>query len=279
MFKIIADSCCDLINAKKLFEEVPRVPLHLLVNGKDYTDDRNINLDQLLTDIDASPEVPKTQCPAPDSYLQAIKDSEEDEIFIVTLTSKLSGSYNSALLAVNLYLEEYNDKKIHVFDSRSASAGELAIVNRIYKLIDEGCSFNTIVEKIEYYIKNECTLYALLENLDTLAKNGRLTKMQSMLTSLAKIKLVLTAKEGEIVLKAKAMTMGQGIAKAIKEIQESGLDLSNRTLFISHCDALELAETFKRKALIKCDFKNIEIFNTSGLSSVYANRGGIIVAF
>ena len=278
MFKIITDSCCDSKNEKGLFLDVKKVPLYLLLGEKQYLDDENLDVKDFVDTIDTSVLTPKTQCPSPEAYMKLF-DGPEDEIFVVTLTSKLSGSYNSALLAANLYLEDHPEKKIHIFDSMSASSGELVIVNQIKNLIEEGHNFNTIVQKVEYLIRNENKLYAVLENLDTLIKNGRLTKIQAIVTSLARIKLVLTAKEGEIALHAKAMTTGQATSRIIKEFLESGIDFSNKTLFISHCDAKELAETFKRKVMIKCNFKNIEIFETSGLSSVYANKGGIIISY
>lgn len=278
MFKIIADSCCDYKNEKGLFYNVERIPLHLTIGTRTYIDDKNLDINNLLLDIDNSKTSPKSRCPSPNDYLNAIK-GEADEIFIVTLSSKLSGSYNSALLAANIYLEEHNDKKIHVFDTLSGTAGELVVVNQIQELIDKNKSFTNIIEKVEYLIKNENKLYTVLENLDTLIKNGRLTKLEATLTSIAKIKLILATKDGEISLHSKAISSVQARSKVLKEIINSGKDFSGKTMFITHCDALEIAQNFKRKVLLKCNFKNIEIFEASGLSCVYANRGGIVVAY
>ncbi len=278
MFKIIADSCCDYKNEKGLFYDVKRIPLHITIGNRIYIDNKDLDINNLLLDIDNSKTTPKSRCPSPDDYLEAIK-GEADEIFIVTLSNKLSGSYNSALLAANLYLEEHDDKKIHVFDTLSGTAGELVVVNQIQELINKNKSFTSIIEKVEYLIKNENKLYTVLENLDTLIKNGRLTKLQATLTSIAKIKLILSTTDGEIGLHSKALSSAQARSKVLKEIINSGKDFSEKTMFITHCDALDIANDFKRKVLLKTNFKNVEIFEASGLSCVYANRGGIIIAY
>ena len=277
MIKIVADSSCDRINEKKLFKNVTRVPLYIMLGDKEYLDNENLNVKELVKDIDTSILVPKTQCPSPNAFFEAF-EGQEDEIFVVTLSSKLSGSYNSALLAANMFLEEYPEKKIHVFDSMSASSGEVLIIDQIVSLIEQGLNFNSIIEKIEYKIRNENKIYAVLENLTTLAKNGRLTKMQSVISSVTKIRLILTSNEGEIGLFSKAIGTGQAISKIVKEIIAANEKNKKDTIIISHCNAKELAIDLKRKLLIKANFKKIEIFETSGLSSVYANNGGLIIA-
>lgn len=277
MIKIVADSSCDRINEKKLFKNVTRVPLYIMLGDKEYLDNENLNVKELVKDIDTSILVPKTQCPSPNAFFEAF-EGQEDEIFVVTLSSKLSGSYNSALLAANMFLEEHPEKKIHVFDSMSASSGEVLIVAQIISLIEQGFNFNSIIEKIEYKIRNENKIYAVLENLNTLAKNGRLTKVQSVISSVAKIRLILTSNEGEIGLFGKAIGTGQAISKIVKEIIAANEKDKKDTIIISHCNARELAIDLKRKLLIKANFKKIEIFETSGLSSVYANNGGLIIA-
>ena len=126
-----------------------------------------------------APECPKSACPSPESYRKAF-DCEAEHIYCVTLSSELSGSYNSAVLGANLAQEEDEDLKIHVFNSRSASIGETLIVKKIVECEEAGMSFERVVETVELYISTQHT-YFVLENLETLRKNGRLSKQKHLL--------------------------------------------------------------------------------------------------
>lgn len=277
MIKVFADSCCDYHNDNGLFQEVERIPLTISVNGNEYVDTINVNTEKLLQDIAADKDVAKTACPSPFAYLNALNKANADENFIVTLSSKLSGSYNSAVLAANMFTEDHPKKKVHVFDSKSAAAGELVVVNQIFEQIEANKSFNEIVNNVEALIAKENKLYFILENLETLKKNGRLTKIQEVITSIARIKLLLSSNEGEIAVSARALSTKQAIVFLIKKL--SSIDLSAKTLFITECNSRGLAEELRNRVLKFCKVKNIEIFKASGLSSVYENSGGIIIAY
>ena len=150
---------------------------------------RHLIRQSFIKKVAACPECPKSACPSPERYMRAY-DCEAEHIYAVTLSSELSGSYNSALLGRDLIMEDHPDKKIHVFNSRSASIGESLIGMKIQECEEAGMSFEEVVSTVEHYIEGQHTFF-VLENLDTLRKNGRLSKVKALVASALKIKPVM----------------------------------------------------------------------------------------
>ena len=170
-YKIVIDSCGELLDEWKNDERFESVPLTLMVGAEQIIDDETFNQADFLKKVAACPECPKSACPSPERYMRAY-NCEAEHIYAVTLSSELSGSYNSALLGRNLVLEDHPEKKIHVFNSRSASIGQSLIGMKIRECEEAGMSFEDVVETVEHYIEGQHTFF-VLENLDTLRKNGR----------------------------------------------------------------------------------------------------------
>lgn len=276
-YRIIGDSCTDLTEEMKTDMKVQLVPLSIQLDGETIYDDADFNQEDFLNKLEKSPNCPKSSCPSPDTYMK-LYEGEED-IYVVTLSSSLSGSYNSALLAKRLYLEEHPDKNIAVFDSRSASVGQTLIAKKIYEYAEEGKSFEEIVQLVEQY-RDELNTKFVLENLDTLRKNGRLTSLQAILVSALNIKPVMGATpEGTI----NKLGQARGILKALslmaKLIEEDAGNVINKTLGIAHCNNLERAIFIKDEILKRLPFKDWLIVNTAGISTMYASRGGVIVSY
>ena len=223
-----------------------------------------------------SEECPKSSCPSPERYMELYK-CDVDRVYAVTLSGELSGSYNSALLGEKLYKEEGGEEKIHVFNSRSASVGETLIGRKIQECEEAGMDFEQVVETVEAYIEEQHT-YFVLENLDTLRKNGRLTGLKSLVVSALNIKPVMgSTPEGTICQLDKSRGMKKALAKMAEHVAKDAVKPEEKILAIAHCNCPERAEVVRKLILEKVKVKDSFIVDTAGISSMYANDGGIIV--
>lgn len=204
-------------------------------------------------------------------------ETEAEHVYAVTLSAELSGSYNSAVLGRKLALEEYPEKKIHVFNSRSASVGETLIALKVTECEEAGMSFEETVEEVERYIEAQNTFF-VLENLETLRKNGRLSKVKAFVATALKIKPVMGATpEGTICQLDQARGINKALVKMVDYIVEKTRNSSSKILAISHCNCPKRAEILKEAILERMDLKEILVLDTAGVSSMYANDGGVIV--
>lgn len=275
-YKIVLDSCGELPEHLKSDNRYEIVPLELQVGEERMWDDETFDQKDFLQKVAACPICPKSACPSPERYMQAFDCAAED-IYVVTLSGNLSGSYNSAYLARSMYLEKNPDKKIHVFDSCSASCGETQIAFYISSLAEEGKSFEEIIPLAEQF-RDDLTTYFVLDNLDTLRKNGRLSRVKAFVASTLAVKPVMgSTDDGNIVQRGQAIGMKKALAKMADIILGEKTDLQKRTLMITHCNCPDKAEKFKEIICKKTDFRDILIMDTAGVSSMYANDGGIIV--
>lgn len=275
-FRVALDSGGELTEELRGREEYTLVPLTLTVNGVSIVDDGRMPQKELVARIAEDPDVPKTACPSPDAYLQAF-DCGAEHIYAVTLSAELSGSYQSAVIAANMYLEEHPDAKIHVFNSISASVGEGLTVLKIRELEEQNLPFEEIVERTEKYIHRKNTFF-VLDNLETLRKNGRLSGMKALAAAVLKIKPICYGTEvGSIGQLDQARGMGKAIVKMVNYLVERTPDPENRILGISHCNCPDRAQIVKEEVLRRMRVKDVVLLPTGGLSTIYANDGGIIV--
>lgn len=276
-FKIIVDSCCDLTPAQLRDGPFVSVPLTIHVGEQSIVDDPCFDRGALLHAMKECPTAPHTSCPSPAQYLDAF-DCGADDIYVVTLSALLSGSHNAAAQARNLWLEEHPGTNVHIFNSCSASAGEVLVALKIQELAQSGVDFTTVVAQVSRYIEEMDTLF-VLENLDNLRKNGRLSRMQSLVTSTLRIKLLLgSTPEGEICKKGQAMSVKQALSKMVSIMAADPCHVGKR-LAIVHCNCLERAYHLRELALKQCQFSEILISETGGISTVYANDGGVVAAY
>lgn len=177
---------------------------------------------------------------------------------------------------MNLYREKYGKKQIHVVDSESASCGETQIVKKLVELEEQGLPFEEIVKQIEEFRSNMHT-YFVLDNLETLRKNGRLTGVKALVASTLSIKPVMAGDKGNIVQRGQSIGMKKALRRMAEIILEEVGDTQHRTLMITHCNAPDRAETIKKLLTDKVQFRDCLIMDTRGVSSMYANDGGVIV--
>lgn len=276
-FKIIMDSCGEMTSEMKQDERFEAVALTLTVGGEDIIDDESFEQSSFLKKVADCPECPKSACPSPERYMKGF-EAEADHLYAVTLSSELSGSYNSAVLGKELILEKHPAKKIHVFNSKSASVGETLIALKIQECEEAGMEFEQVVETVEVYIETQHT-YFVLENLETLRKNGRLSRVKALVASALKIKPVMgSTPEGTICQLDQARGINKALVKMVDHVVGDLMDSSERVLAISHCNCPDRAQLVKAAILDRISVKRVEVLDTAGVSSMYANDGGIIVA-
>ena len=275
-FKIVVDSCCDLSPQLRKDPCFVKVPLTIRSNGSVFVDDDTLDQADLLWAMRQSDQAPATSCPSPQDYLDAFQGA--DDVYVVTLSALLSGSHNSAEQARVLLEEEDPGKNVHVFNSCSASSGQVLAALKIRELAAAGLPFKRVVRETEQYIFQMQTLF-VLESLDNLRKNGRLTKLQAAVTSALKIKLLCGATpEGEICKLGQALSMKQALAKLVDRIAADPQH-QGRTVAICHCNCLDRAFQVKQQIEAKCSAGEILILEAGGITTVYANDGGIVVAY
>lgn len=276
-YKIIIDSCGELLEEWKNNEHFESVALTLNVGGENIIDDETFDQADFLKKVVACPECPKSACPSPERYMRAF-DCDADHIYAVTLSAELSGSYNSAVLGSNLLNEEKPGRQIHVFNSRSASVGQTLIAMKIQECEEAGYSFDKVIETVDAYIAGQHTFF-VLDNLETLRKNGRLSKAKALVASALKIKPVMgSTDEGSICQLDQARGMNKALVKMAEQIVAKTQDSETKTLAISHCNCHERAVLLRNALQERMNVKDIVILDTAGVSSMYANDGGVIVA-
>ncbi len=276
-FKIIIDSGGELPEEWKKDPHFEIVPLELQVGDYRIWDDENFDQLDFLKRVAECPTVAKSACPSPERYLRSYDVPEGTDVYVITLSSPLSGSYNSAELARSMCLEEHPERHIHVFDSRSASCGETQLAFQIEALAKEGKPFEEIVERVTKY-RDDMTTYFVLDDLDPLRKNGRLTGLKSLVASTLSIKPILASTPlGEIRQLGQAVGMKKALVKMVDFIKKEKADAEKLTMMISHCNAPQRAEQVKKICEEVLGCKVVRVQNTAGLSSLYAADGGIIV--
>ena len=275
-YKIVVDSCGELPGRCKADPHFESVPLVLDIDGYLVTDDETFDQADFLRRVAASPNCPKSSCPSPETYMAGYR-CEAERVYAVTLSAELSGSYNSAVLGKNLYHEEYGEKDIYVFNSRSASVGETLIALKIQECEEAGMEFEEVVRTVEGYIEGQHT-YFVLETLETLRKNGRLKGIKSLMASALNIKPVMgSTPQGTICQLGQARGMKKALEKMIDEVARGVKRPEEKVLAISHCNCPERAGRVKELLLERMRPRDVIVLDTAGISSMYAADGGIIV--
>ena len=279
--QLIADSCCDTTPELQQKLGLVKAPLKInIAGGRTYIDDGSVDIPSLIADMKASKAATSSACPSPEEFAEWMRPC--DECFVITLSSKLGGSYTAARVALDMVLEPNPEKKIHVFDSKSAAAGELQIALFLRERIDAGDSFEEIIPQAEAYIAGMRTLF-VLEDLGNFVKNGRLNKVTGIVASILSLCPIMSDDgHGEVKMAAKARGVRNALARLVDLVAEQTADRAKKslTLVLAYCNCPERAAELKKSFLNKCAaLREVLLVPTGALSTVYANDGGVIVAF
>lgn len=283
-YKLVIDSCCDITDDMKEWENLEIVPLTLQIGDYVIKDDADFDQDDFINRMVGSNELAKSACPSPEAFAKAC-EGDYDEIYMLTITDKLSGTYNSALQGVEIFRDENGDsKKIHVFNSLATSGLETIMAHKIKELADNGYSFNEVVARAEEYCVKNCGLYFCLESLDALKGNGRLFNLAANVIEALRVKLICRRTDyGNISVAGKDLNQKRALAKLANLVAKDtdGCDLKDKVCIISHVCCKEKAERVKELISSACNYANdrILVIKASGLNSLYASNGGIIVSY
>lgn len=273
IIKIISDSSCDIQAVEGI--DFTSVPLTISAGEREFVDDERLNVREMLDFLGKHNGRSRTACPAVNEWTKAFEGA--DVVYAVTITSNLSGSYNSACAAKDIYLQSHPEVKIHIFDSLSTGPEMRLLIEKLKELIDEGVSFEKTVERGEKYLAST-RLFFTLESLHNLAQNGRINKNVATVIEKLGVRMIGTASEIGT-LKVNGACKGQkklpaAIIKKLKAARFNGKKLS-----ICHVENYTLADELRRE--IKKTYPDAEIlvYPAGGLCSFYAERGGVLIGF
>jgi len=277
MFHIVADSGCDLFALAGASLSI--APLTISTGTVHYRDDENLNCAMMIEELLAHKGRSFTSCPCLEDWLEAFTPKDgtiPDELYIVTLTSALSGTYNSAMLARDAYLEKHPGVKIAVIDSLSVGPEMRLLMEKIVQLKAQGLSFAETVEQVRAYSK-QTRLFFAFRSLHNLAQNGRVSKLVAAAAGVLGISVYGTASEkGQIESMGKARGDKRVITSLLDAMTEAGF--KGGRVCISHTENEELAQKLADAVLARVPGSDVVIYPVRGLCSYYCERGGICVA-
>lgn len=271
--KIVADSSCNLFSLKNT--EFSVAPLKVITAEREYVDDPSLDVDGMVDYLYQYKGKSKSSCPNTAEWLEAFGDA--DEVFCVTITSALSGSYNSACAAKQMYEAEDHGRRVHVFDTLSAGPVISLIIGKLEEYIQRGMSFDGIVMCTEEYMKHTGLLF-MLKSLKNFANNGRVSPVVAKLVGIAGVCIVGKASDaGTLEPMHKCRGERRSLEAIVKELEREGFN-SGR-ISIGHCQNESAAEQLAE--LIQARYPNTEtdIHKFGGLCSFYAEKGGVLVGF
>ena len=269
--KIVADSASNVYEMSAV--NYASVPLKIIAQ-KEYVDDKNLDVYNMAQEIKAYKGKSGTSCPNAAEWEEAFGDAEG--VFCVTITSKLSGSYNSAVMAGNQYMEEHPGRKVHVVDSLSTGPHMKMIIDKLAELINAGLSFEEVKEQITEYYSHTHLLFSL-ESVTNLARNGRVSPAIAMAVNALGIRIVGEAVEGQLEQRNKCRGEKRAIPLLLNNMKELGFKGSK--VMIGHCYNEKGAQSLKELIFSEFPECQIEIHLNHALNCFYAELGGILVAF
>ncbi|MEE0434086.1 MAG: DegV family protein [Peptococcaceae bacterium] len=276
-WNIIADSSCDIYEINTASDEVAfhTIPFTITVDGKDYVDHETLDKEELVTAMETCKDASHTSCPSPYAWFEQFEKA--DYAIAVTISSQLSGSYNSAVAGREMALEKYPDKKIAIIDSRSAGPELIFIVEHLLHAIEKGLDFEDVVAAAKQLQQHTYVTFALC-SFHNLIKNGRMSRLTGFLAGkLGFWGIGIGSAEGTIQIKGKARSRKKAINAIIDDLRERAGSV--KTVLISHCQNHECAEMLRDAIRDNWSNAEVKIMPTRGLCSYYAEKGGLIVGF
>lgn len=269
--KIVADSSCDMWELNGVDFAV--APLTISTDNKHYVDNQELDVHLMSEDLAKYKGVSHTACPSAGAWLDCYEGY--DEVFVVTLTGAMSGTYNSAMTAKGIYEEENENVKVHVFDSLSTGPEMRLLIEKLKEMIEEDLTFEEIVEKGQDYL-NHTRLFFALKSLHNFAMNGRVSKAVASAIGVLNISIFATAsEEGTIQQISKCRGEKKVVKSMIEHLENAGYH--GGKVRISHADNLKLAHNIRDKILEFYPHADIIVYPMGGLCTYYAEIGGLLV--
>ncbi len=278
MKKILVDSACDLKEIENIAESISyhRIPLKILVGDKEFVDDETLDPLQMMDEVYAYPGKTSSACPGPEDWAAHFR--EADESYVITITSNLSGSYNSAMVGKQMVLEEDPSKKIYILDSLSAGGEMVLHARKMYELVAQGTPFEEVCRIMDDYAVNHTRIVFMLYSIENLVKNGRVSKIAGMAAGLLNLHMIGRATEvGTIESFGKARNKKKGAAIALEEMESEGY--CGGKVVIGHCGNPAGVEMMKEIISAKYGDIEFESIQTGGLCSYYAEKSGLMIGY
>ena len=269
--KIVADSSCDMWELNGVDFAV--APITISTDNKHYVDNQELDVHLMSEELAKYKGVSHTACPSVGPWLDCYEGY--DEVFVVTLTGAMSGTYNSAMTAKGIYEEENENVKVHVFDSLSTGPEMRLLIEKLKEMIEEDLPFEEIVEKGQDYL-NHSRLFFALKSLHNFAMNGRVSKAVASAIGVLNISIFATAsEEGTIQQISKCRGEKKVVKSMIEHLENAGYH--GGKVRISHADNLKLAHNVRDKILELYPNADIIVYPMGGLCTYYAEIGGLLV--
>lgn len=269
--KIVADSSCDIWELNGVDFAV--APITISTDNKHYVDNQELDVHLMSEELAKYKGVSHTACPSVGSWLDCYEGY--NEVFVVTLTGAMSGTYNSAMTAKGIYEEENENVKVHVFDSLSTGPEMRLLIEKLKEMIEEDLPFEEIVEKGQDYLKHSRLFFAL-KSLHNFAMNGRVSKTVASAIGVLNISIFATAsEEGTIQQISKCRGEKKVVKSMIEHLEDAGYH--GGKVRISHADNLKLAHNVRDKILELYPNADIIVYPMGGLCTYYAEIGGLLV--
>lgn len=271
--KIVADSSANVIGSE--VTSFAFAPMKIITSEQEFVDDINLDVDAMVEFFDGYKSKSKTSCPNSTDWLEAFGNA--DDIICITITSGLSGSYNSACAAKDIYEAENKGKRVCVIDSLSAGPELQLIIEKAEELISNSESYEGICKKLKKYTQKTGLLF-MLESLNNFAANGRVSPAVAKITGFLGIRVVGKASDkGELEPLNKCRGEAKSLEMIFSHLKDMGL--SKGKVRIAQCKASSAAQKLKDKILGCFPSLDIVISECRGLCSYYAEKGGMLVAF
>ena len=272
-FKIVTDSSSDL----RTLDGVPfeSAPLKVITDEREYIDNSDLDIVSMLADLKAYKGRSRSSCPSSGEYFDAFSDAEN--VFCITITSGLSGSFNAANVAAKQFKEIYPDRNIHVIDSLSTGAENALLTEKLRELILEGKDFETIKAEITKY-HNHTRLIFALESMHNLANNGRISQLTAKMAGMLGIRAIGRASaEGTLDMICKS----RGPLSAANDIVSNMIHdgYNGGKVRIHHANNESSALLLRDRIIDSFPEAHIDILPAGGLCSFYAEQGGLMVGF
>lgn len=274
-YKICVDSSSNLVNSYINDEKIgfKVIPLTIRVGKKEFVDDDNLNVASMLKEVEETKEQCSSSCPSPSDFLENYQNAEH--VICITISKKLSGSFNSACVARDM---SENKDNIFVIDSKLTAGAMRLLADKAYELCKKDIDFDEIKAELTKY-RDSIQLLFVLDKFDNLVRNGRMSKVTAFIAQLAAIKPLCYGDDGEIKIKEKIRTFKGVLKRLVHNIGVMCPVTKGRTCVISHTDNKESALFLKNLIEQEYEFDKIILDDNRGLCSFYALRGGLIVSF
>lgn len=273
--KLIVDSACDLPNHIIEKYNIEVIGLNVSFGEESYISGKEIDNETFYRKMDESKLLPKTSCPSPDKFLEAYQ-CEEESILVINISSGLSGTYNSALLAKDMFEKEGNNKKIEIIDSFSGSIGIGQLILKAAILIKEGKELEEIVSIIDRY-KDNPPFYGTLETLENAIKGGRINPIAGKIINTLNFKVIIQVADGIVTPIDKARGEGNSLKKLIQLVESKIIDKEDKVLFIGHANCPEKAQKVREAMEKDVKYKDVVICEVGSVMGTYTSKGAILI--